>query len=101
MSNNVVGQWTSTSPTIYVKGALFTEASKIIVTFRQRDYQFDKAEPEVIDDEHIKVELSQEETGKLVEGKAKVQTNYIINGKRGMTYKMEVTVIDNLKDELL
>lgn len=98
---NVIGQWTTPSPTIYVPDALFTEASKIVVTFRQGNYTFDKTDPEVIDDEHIKIDLTQQETGKLVEGKVKAMVNYIINGKRSMTYELDITVIDNLKDELL
>ena len=97
----IIGQWTTPTTTFYVKDALFTNATSIVVTFKQKEYLVEKTDATVIDDEHISVLLSQQETGKFVPGQVKAQINWKDSGKRAMTRIATFTVEDNLKDEVL
>ena len=75
-----------------------------INTNRNRDIKKDlsgKIKVTVVDDEHVSVTLTQEETGKFIAGEVKAQINWIDSGKRAMTRIVSFTVEDNLKDEIL
>ena len=99
---DVIGQWTTPTTTFVVKDALFTQATSIVVTFKQRDYMFDKTDVTVTDNTHISVTLTQAETGKFIKGMVEVQINWVYQGdKRAMTYIVKVPVEENLKDVVL
>lgn len=97
----VIGQWTTPTTTFYVKNALFLSATSIVISFKQREYKLEKSDVTVVDDEHVSVTLTQEETGKFIAGEVKAQINWIDSGKRAMTRIVSFTVEDNLKDEIL
>lgn len=97
----VIGQWTTPTTTFHVKNALFTNATSIVISFKQRDYLLEKSDVTVVDDEHVSVTLTQEETGKFISGEVKAQINWKNSGKRAMTHIVSFTVEDNLKDEIL
>lgn len=97
----VIGQWTTPTTTFHVSNADFTQASEVIVTFKQREYKLDKTAV-VVDDENVSVYLSQEETGRFMSGEVRAQINWTFTGaRRAMTYEVRFNVIDNLKDGLL
>lgn len=97
----VIGQWTTPTTTFTVKDANFTEATSVIVTFRQRNYTLNK-NATVVDATHVSVYLTQEETGKFMSGEVTAQINWTFTGsRRAMTYMVKFNVIDNLKDEVL
>ena len=96
----VIGQWTTPTTTFTVNNANFTEATSVIVTFKQRNFTLDKIAT-VEDATHVSVYLTQEETGKFIGGEATAQINWTFAGsRRAMTYLVKFNVIDNLKDEL-
>lgn len=97
----VIGQWTTPTTTFHVPDALFTQATNIIVTFKQREYKLTKTDATVIDDTHVSVFLTQLETSKFQAGEVIAQINWKDSGKRAMTKKVKITVEDNLEDEEL
>ena len=84
--------------TITVENAEFTEYNNIHVTVRQRSVLIDIADPNVIDDTHLSVSLSQADSGRLTPGAAvEVQINWLdANGMRHATAVGTATVSQNL-----
>ena len=97
-------EWGDNQFTFTVRGANFTTASNIHVTFKQNSIEQDVTDVQVIDNDHLYCELSQKESGKFnwFSKKAKVQINWLnANGKRREARTAFVDVDENLLEEEL
>lgn len=99
---NKIGQWTTPTVTFTVQGAHFTEAVGVYITFMTRKGLTTFSNAEIIDDDHVSLTFTQEQTGLLIDDQATVQMNITYaNKKRVMTTAKRVAVIDNLEDRVL
>lgn len=96
-------RYTTPTHTLTVEGVDLTGA-KVWVTYENATGRFSVTDMDVsLDGENtvIEVTLTEAQTSSLSTGKAKVQVNWTINGKRCATEVKTIRVLENLLEEEL
>ena len=92
---------TDSSLTLRISGVDLTRSDPVIVTLSQLSTLIEAANVTVADAGTLLVNLTQQETGRLQPGSARIQVNGVRDGKRWATEAAKIELTENLLGRVL